>query len=156
MYPHMFMNLVFEATSLNSASTVSGRKSTIGIAIVFSLVLLFVSISGCAPPDGPIKIAQGELEGTTTDDGAVSVFKGIPYAAAPVGDLRWKPPIAPASWEGVQQFDSFGASCMQNLTRSRRPWTEEFMVQNEASEDCLFLNIWSPAVHSGEQLPVFV
>ena len=102
-----------------------------------------------------VKIDSGSLAGTTTAAG-IRVFKGIPYAAPPVGDLRWKPPQPPAKWSGVRQADKFSDSCVQALTRGRNPWTKEFMVQNEASEDCLCLNVWTGAKGATEKRPVLV
>ncbi len=61
--------------------------------------------------DGPIRTAAGLISGTT---GEVTSFKGIPYAAPPVGDLRWKPPQPPPKWEGVRAFTDFGAVCCGN------------------------------------------
>ncbi|MEK7833060.1 MAG: carboxylesterase family protein, partial [Acidobacteriota bacterium] len=86
----------------------------------------------------------------------IRVFKGIPYAAPPVGDLRWRPPQPPKQWSGVRQADKFSDSCVQVLTRSRNPWTKEFMVQNNVSEDCLCLNVWTGAKNANEKRPVFV
>lgn len=108
--------------------------------------------------NGAVKTASGSLEGTATASG-IRVFKGIPFAAPPVGDLRWRPPQPPAKWDGVRKADKFSDSCMQALRRSTFPWTKEFMVQNEASEDCLCLNVWTGAKASttgSEKRPVLV
>ena len=90
-----------------------------------------------------VHMASGDLVGTRSGD--VRIFLGVPYAAPPVGDLRWKwpQPVRPAV--APLAADRIGASCMQKLSRSKPPWTEAFMVQNEVSEDCLYLNIWAPA-----------
>ena len=72
------------------------------------------------------------------------------------GDLRWKEPQPPLSWEGVRDASKFCASCIQTRAYSRNPWSKEFMVQDSISEDCLFLNIWTPAKASGDKLPVLV
>jgi para-nitrobenzyl esterase len=101
------------------------------------------------------RVKQGELAGATSAQGVHS-FKGIPFAAPPVGDLRWRPPAEPKSWTGVRPATAFGSSCMQNLSRERLPWTKEFMVQNDASEDCLFLNVWTPSLSATAKLPVVV
>jgi para-nitrobenzyl esterase len=78
-----------------------------------------------------------------------------------VGDLRWKEPQAPKAWDGVRDASEFCASCIQNrvfshITTGTGPWTEEFMVQDTISEDCLFLNIWTPAKTAADKLPVLV
>ncbi len=102
-----------------------------------------------------MKVAGGSLAGPATASG-IRVFKGIPYAAPPVGDLRWRPPTPPKQWDGVRKADKFSDSCMQALTRSRDPWTKEFMVQNEASEDCLCRNVWTGAKAATEKRRVLV
>lgn len=101
-----------------------------------------------------VHIAQGTLAGATT--AGISSFKGIPFAAPPVGDLRWKPPVPAKPWSGTRQAKAFGSACMQNLRRDTLPWTREFMVQNDASEDCLTLNVWTPHASSTANLPVLV
>ena len=103
---------------------------------------------------GPVKTASGPLAGTVSSDGTVDVYRGIPYAAPPVGDLRWKEPQPVKPWTAVFQATDFGPSCMQDLQRSRPPWTKEFMAQNADSEDCLTLNIFAPADAAGKKLPV--
>ena len=119
------------------------------------LTILAFAPNRAAAVNGTVKVASGSLEGTTMTSG-IRVFKGLPYAAPPVGDLRWRPPQPPAKWNGVRKADKFSDSCMQALTRSRNPWTKEFMVQNEASEDCLCLNVWTGAKAATEKRPVLV
>ena len=112
-------------------------------------------IATACQPAGTIKTEQGLVTGTPGADPAVTVYKGIPFAEPPVGTLRWQPPQAPASWEGVREAVSFSDGCVQPLQRSRPPWTEEYMHQGHASEDCLYLNIWTTA-ESGDDTPVLV
>ena len=119
------------------------------------LVLLTGIGAGCAAPDRPLQLEGGAITGVPGTDPAVTVYKGIPYAAPPVGDLRWQAPQAPASWDGTLAADTFSDACVQDLQRSRAPWTEPFMHQGDASEDCLYLNIWTTA-GSGEARPVLV
>ena len=97
----------------------------------------------------------GSVSGLT-GRGGVTAFLGVPYAAPPVGDLRWRPPQPAARWEGVRKTQTFGASCMQAQPGSRLPWTEEFMTQGPISEDCLFLNVWTVARTPNARLPVMV
>jgi len=94
---------------------------------------------------GPeVSVAQGKLEGK--QDGLVQAFLGIPFAAPPVGELRWRAPQPAATWTGTRDATDFGASCMQTLLpEGRAPWTPEYVVQNKISEDCLSLNVWTPA-----------
>lgn len=103
---------------------------------------------------GPVKTASGPVAGTVSSDGKAVAYKGIPYAAPPVGDLRWKAPQPAKPWTAVLEAKDFGHSCMQELQRSRLPWTKEFMAQNDDSEDCLTLNVFTPADSAGKKLPV--
>jgi para-nitrobenzyl esterase len=119
------------------------------------LSLLAVTASTSAV-NNTARVESGLLEGVPGSVPGVRVFKGIPYAAPPVGDLRWRPPQPPAKWEGVRKADRFSDSCAQNLTRSRNPWTAKFMAQNQAGEDCLCLNLWTAAKAAGERRPVFI
>jgi para-nitrobenzyl esterase len=94
-----------------------------------------------------VHIGQGDLSGVTV--GAVESFKGIPFAAPPTGDLRWRPPGPAPSWSGVRAADAFGPICMQAL---RGPYAAV-----AKSEDCLTLNVWRPAgAKAGDHLPVMV
>ena len=117
--------------------------------------LLFVAtalwLSGAAMANSvPVRIDTGALQGSEED--GIRVFRGIPYAAPPVGDLRWRPPQQPSAWRGVRRATEYGHDCMQ------------LPVSNEAappgrttpSEDCLVLNVWTPAKASGARLPVMV
>lgn len=103
----------------------------------------------------PVRTANGPVLGVPTADNAVVAFKGIPYAAPPVGDLRWRAPRPPASWYAVRKAGEFGNSCIQNIVEERKPWTYEFMAHNKISEDCLYLNVWKPAKTASEKLPVY-
>jgi para-nitrobenzyl esterase len=85
-----------------------------------------------AQPVAPVTLSSGPITGT--DLGTVQSWLGIPYAAPPVGALRWKPPQPPPSWEGVRAMDHYGAVCMQS-----RP-----AAGTTTSEDCLTLNVWAP------------
>lgn len=103
----------------------------------------------------PVKLRSGQVSGMPGKDLSVIAFKGIPFAAPPVGDLRWRPPQPPQPWQGVRKADSFGASCIQNIVPERKPWTHEFMTHGEISEDCLSLNVWTGAKKTSERRPVF-
>lgn len=98
---------------------------------------------------GPVK-TDGGLISAAPGTSTVSVFKGIPYAAPPQGELRWKPPQAPAAWSGVRAGDRFGPKCMQT---GPYPVLDDDQPQ---SEDCLYLNVWSPARSGQDGLPVMV
>lgn len=115
--------------------------------LVLAAAFLALAASARAAPDSA-KIAQGALHGAV--GGAVASFKGIPFAAPPVGDLRWRPPQPPAGWTGVREATAFGPVCMQ-MGRANSGGT-----QNQ-SEDCLYANVWTPASFKpGGKLPVMV
>jgi para-nitrobenzyl esterase len=100
---------------------------------------------GCAsaPEATTVKVEQGTLQGVTGE--SVVAFLGVPFAAPPVGDLRWRPPAPAAKWAGVRKADHFGASCYQPYPApSFGPYTKEFTDTPAPSEDCLFLNVWAP------------
>lgn len=89
--------------------------------------------------------------------GNITIFKGIPFAAPPVGELRWKAPQPARNWPGVLPCDKFSASPMQRKPVPFMMWTEEFITPpDRLSEDCLYLNIWTPAGSATEKLPVLV
>jgi para-nitrobenzyl esterase len=103
-----------------------------------------------------LHLESGLLAGVRGTDPGVRVYKGIPYAAPPVGDLRWRSPQPAHPWEGVRKADEFAPGCIQDLARSRPPWTEEFMHQGGVSEDCLYLNVWTTAEDAVARHPVLV
>jgi len=93
-------------------------------------------------PTPPVPVTGGQISGT--DTGAVRTWFGVPFAAPPVGDLRWKPPQAVVPWQGVKETTAFSPACRQTVA-----W-----ISNPQSEDCLYLNIWAP--EQAEKLPVIV
>src|SRR5690242_10614928 len=114
---------------------------------VFTLMLLAVAI--CSAAD-QVRTQSGVVEGGRTVDG-VRAFKGIPFAAPPVGNLRWRPPQAAQSWTGVRKATQFGARCMQG-----RIYEDMVFRDSGPSEDCLYLNVWTPATSADARLPVMV
>ncbi|HEY4214802.1 MAG TPA: carboxylesterase family protein [Steroidobacteraceae bacterium] len=104
----------------------------------------------------PVKAALADITQARVTGGAVSgsvengisIFKGIPFAAPPVGDLRWKAPAPVKSWSGLRKADAFADACMQ------APHSQGNTAP--VSEDCLYLNVWTPAKSAGEKLPVIV
>jgi carboxylesterase type B len=111
-----------------------------------------------AAMNGPVKTENGTIAGIPGSDAAVMQFLGLPFAAPPVGDLRWRPPQAPASWPGLRKADRFSATCAQNVGGEGpdRPWTVEFNAHGFQSEDCLYLNVWTAAASANERRPVLV
>ena len=96
------------------------------------------------------KTAQGKIHGKTINDGKVKAFLGLPYAAPPVGDLRWKAPEPPARWKGARDATRFGARCAQNPV-----FTDMIFQDSGSSEDCLYLNVYVPAdAKAKSKLPV--
>lgn len=118
----------------------------------FALVATLL-LGGCISDPSPssallAKTASGLVEGSA-DDGVVA-WLGVPYAAPPVGDLRWRPPQLAKAWDGVRQASAFAPACMQ--TGVSMPGE----IPPAISEDCLYLNVWSPADDRDEPLPVIV
>jgi para-nitrobenzyl esterase len=104
-----------------------------------------------------IKVEGGIISGTTNAGGDVHVFKGIPFAAPPLGNLRWKEPQPVIPWNGVKKCDSFGPSPMQGTPNPFGPWSAEFLIPKEPiSEDCLYLNVWTGAKKTSDKKPVIV
>lgn len=100
------------------------------------------------------KTSGGWVKGTVLADG-VQVYKGIPFAAPPVGARRWRPPQPAPPWKRVLVADHFGPPCMQAKPAGRiGPWTREYLIQGQPSEDCLYLNIWAPKASAGRRAPV--
>jgi len=113
-----------------------------------------------------VRTGNGWVEGVQTKTPGVEAFKGIPYAAAPVGELRWRPPQIHEKWDDTLKADQFCNNCMQaslkqqmnpsNTTR-KSVWTRPFLIpNNKRSENCLYLNIWTSAKSSSEKRPVIV
>ncbi len=115
--------------------------------IVFAVVILNVA----AHAADTVKIANGALEGTVNPATGVRMFKGVPFAQPPVGDLRWKEPQPPQDWTGVRKADQFGPRCAQ-----RAVFGDMNFRSNGMAEDCLYLNIWTPAKSGNAKLPVLV
>lgn len=107
-----------------------------------------------------VVVENGILEGLPAADPRITVFKGVPFAAPPVGELRWRPPQPCKDWEGVYKAYTFAPISIQ-ATPGLNPdniYTKEWHVDPNVpmSEDCLYLNIWTPAKRPDEKLPVMV
>src|SRR3989440_7069785 len=101
--------------------------------------------------DNPGMPTNGIIEGTSEPDSGLGSFKGIPCAAPPVGELRWKPPQPVAKWSGVRKADQFAPRAMQLPLFGDMSFRSSRM-----SEDCLYLNVWTPATSDQDHLPVLV
>jgi para-nitrobenzyl esterase len=111
------------------------------------LVLMVLSIATLSA--ATVQLDSGMISGIGGTSAEVQVYKGIPYAAAPVGNLRWREPQPAAHWDGVLKADQFGAICMQAAPRAGA-------TPPKMSEDCLFLNIWTGATSASNRRPVMV
>jgi para-nitrobenzyl esterase len=134
--------------SVRAASRFTGH-------LLCSLALAATAVVAVRSEQAParVRVEGGELQGVLAD--GVESFKGIPYAAPPVGELRWRPTQPAAPWTGVRQAAEFGADCMQG--RFGPPPAPGAPPGRVPSEDCLFLNVWRPATATpGAKLPVMV
>jgi para-nitrobenzyl esterase len=117
------------------------------------LAILFLAALPLAAIDDPVRTDGGLLSGAAGAAPEVRVYKGIPFAAPPTGDLRWRPPQPAAKWEGVRQADRFSATCMQTPYAAGSPYSA---AAQPVSEDCLYLNLWTAAKTASERRPVMV
>lgn len=115
-----------------------------------ALIALAIAAPGASAPllaaiGQPVRTESGLVSGVPGRDSSITVYKGIPFAAPPVGDLRWKAPQPPTPWQGVRKADQFGNVCIQTQRN-----------QTSGNEDCLYLNVWTGATSPAEKRPVFV
>jgi para-nitrobenzyl esterase len=112
--------------------------------IVLAFILLAMSAS--AEVKGAIRTENGPVSGVPGRDVAITVFRGIPYAEPPLGELRWAAPKPSRNWKEVRKADRFADGCVQDFPKGEFP----------KSEDCLYLNVWTPAKSNDARLPVMV
>jgi para-nitrobenzyl esterase len=115
------------------------------------LALSFFTTTAHAANPIQLKTANGTVEGTLTNNNQIRAFKGIPFAAPPVGDLRWQPPQPAANWKGIRPAKDFGFHCIQSVS-----YSDMVFHDPGPSEDCLTLNVWTPANAKPGTLPVMV
>ena len=125
------------------------QKTALRLAVLGTAAALGVAFS--AGPSDQVRVTGGLVEGMAAKPAGVRAFLGIPFAAPPTGDLRWKPPQAVVSWNGVRKADHFGARCMQGNVFGDMVFRDDGM-----SEDCLYLNVWTPAKSARDRLAVMV
>ena len=99
-----------------------------------TVFLLAGALAGFGAIQDPVKVDGGRIAGVAGTDPRVRVYKGIPFAASPVGDLRWRAPKPMLPWQGVRKADQFGPSCIQKIVEERKPWTHEFMTPKQLIE----------------------
>ena len=128
------------------------RRSKASPAWALALGALVLMPLGAPAFAKPVQLDAGMVEGAAAEDPSVRVFRGIPYAAPPVGELRWKPPQPVAPWEGVRKAVTFSDACPQG------PGLAALLGEPlpTLNEDCLYLNIWTAAAKADAKLPVMV
>jgi para-nitrobenzyl esterase len=119
-----------------------------GRAIGLMALTMTYSIGGLQA--APVRTTTGLVEEMPGSPPGVRVFRGIPFAMPPVGELRWQAPRPAVPWEGVRKGADFGPRCMQ------APIFSDMVFRDQSSEDCLYLNVWTPAKSPSDRLPVMV
>lgn len=126
------------------------KKTTFIFATLLMIAQVFEPARVLSQTTAPqVTVKQGTIEGN--NDSGLFVYKGIPYARPPVDELRWRPPQDPESWQGVKETKSFSAGCMQLPVFSDMKFRADGF-----SEDCLYLNVWTPTRKGNQKLPVLV
>src|SRR5579872_4628392 len=115
------------------------------------IIILLAALSLSASPADLVKVDTGTLEGTLNADSSVRMFRNVPFAAPPVGNLRWQPPQPPLPWTGVRKADEYGSHCVQG-----KVFGDIEGRGKEMSEDCLYATIWAPAKPTGAPMPVYL
>ena len=117
-------------------------------ALLVAISVILAAVFCVAQAPAPVKVEGGAVQGAFED--GLTVYRGIPFAAPPVGDLRWRAPQPVAKWDGVKETVKFAPACIQGIMMGPRG------SGPAPSEDCLYLNIWSPAKSPRDRVPVFV
>ena len=150
----------------NKSTAASSATSILACSLAALTTVTGLGTVARAQAPAVVKVDTGELQGVV-DDGVIS-YKGIPFAAPPVGELRWRPPQPVSPWTGVRQAAEYGANCMQGRFGGPPPGVPPTPgtapaaapprppAVQEPSEDCLFLNVWRPADATARRLPVMV
>ena len=127
------------------------RSMTLGIRMLACAALASLAAAAHAGP--VVGTDRGAVEGV--DQGVTEAFLGVPYAAPPVGPMRWREPGPVVAWEGVRAAHHHAPACQQGLAQPWGPYTAEFVAGAPVSEDCLYLNVWRPE-HGARRLPVLM
>lgn len=130
-------------------------KIALSVAMLAACFFFYSFIVSKANFSAAVSTEGGLVSGVKI--GEVTAYKGIPFAAPPVGDLRWKAPQPAKHWDGVRKCDAFSASPMQSKPVPFMVYTSEFLIPDAPiSEDCLYLNLWTNAKSKADKKPVFV
>lgn len=135
----------------NDRSAYSNMKDIIQSLLLGVSLLISAGHLTALPLEDKVRLDSGVVEGVLNADAGVRSFKGIPFAAPPVGDVRWRPPQPVKPWVGVRKADAFGPGPMQDAR-----FAAMMGSSTNLSEDCLYLNVWTPAKNADENLPVMV
>src|SRR6185503_14926101 len=117
------------------------RRALLVAALTAAPIAAFSGLAAQSSGEALVTVEGGALRGVVRD--GVTAYLGVPYAAPPIGNLRWREPQPPVKWQGVRAADKFGNDCVQHR-----------QYDQPQSEDCLFLNVWTPADATGRRLPV--
>ncbi len=133
------------------------RLSRGGAALALLLTVPPIGAASSAWGQAPtvVRTRSGNVSGTAAKLPGVRAYLGIPFAAPPVGDRRWRAPGPVTAWKGTRAADHFSPSCIQGPNTPFGPWTAEFLLLGPTSEDCLYLNVWTAAKPNARQ-PVLV
>jgi para-nitrobenzyl esterase len=138
---------------MNSKKKLFFRLGLSGLAVSMALFLLLPSLAGAWNNNSlVIKTNYGKLKGVLSNDGNTMIWKGVPYAKPPVGDLRWKASQNPQPWSGLMDATKPAPKCTQLYTTV--DWIRTGAVDPDSSEDCLYVDIYRP--NSSKRLPVYV
>ncbi|MDR3174609.1 MAG: carboxylesterase family protein [Treponema sp.] len=131
--------------------------SVLVLIIVGAAGIMGCSMDGETPANASVKVSGGLISGYASQDGAVKIYKGIPYAAGTGGQNRFRAPQDVKPWEGVKECMTWGNSAVQTPQDPFMMWTEEFIISNKVySEDCLNLNIWAPEKTGRKPVIMFI
>ena len=137
------------------------RKTAMFLAAMMAVsslpAMAFAEETAADAAETTVEVTGGQISGEYNEDGSVAIYRGIPYAAAPVGDLRWKAPQEVEPWDGVRECTEWGASAIQAEQAPFMMWSTEFIIEDTGySEDCLTLNVWTSTDSENEKKPVIV